>query len=425
MATRARLIALMGCLLAMAGVVHGAGFPPEGQPASEVGSPWTGCAAIHGPREAAVEEDPDTALALAECLMGKGKNGQALLLLQRLVSSQPSNAAAVEMLSRAGRSLGLAQGGAVTPRRSSRGRWSGWLAVAAGRDSNVNGLADHLRIPGHDSLDLGGNLNRLLDDAVDEELQPYLTRKESPFVGGSAGLLGVYSIAPTWELALSGAASVRLNSEAILYIPLQAQVSGALVKSFGPLTLNTGLKSMHRWLAIYPELSQQNWTLGAGLHVTRSIVLEAALDAGRNRYSLLEGLGAGLRTRTQGWRAGVRIEGVGLSLQIGAGTERGEGDIRDLDRNFNELSLTLSHGFDRMGRLTVGWATGKSDFTEYSSLLQGYRRDQTQSLFATLDYPLSANWHLMPRLTWDSNESNFSLATFSREQWMIELRRDF
>ena len=341
------------------------------------------------------------------------KNGLASLLLQRVVAKRPANPKAVEMLRRAELSLGLAQdtlGPATSPPRwSDKLRLAGWVAVEAGRDSNINSATDR------QSIDVPLLNYRSL------VLAPILIRKPSSFAGAHVGLVASYSLAPTWELALRGAASARYNSAEAAYFPHNYLASGVLTKYLGAVSVNAEFSSTQHWIAKYSLLEKQSAAIGAEFQVTPSVALSAAADTSRNRYEMF----GDIHTGGDGWFVGVRDGASGLSLQLGAGSERSSGAIRDLDRNFGGATLAWTHRFERAGRLTIGVSQARSDYTEFSRLFNAHRRDRARGLYASLDYPLSKDWHLTPRWARDRNDSNLPLVAFARNQWLLELRRDY
>ena len=360
-------------------------------------------------------ESGDAALAQADCYMKTGRNGLAALLLQRVLSEQPVNARAADMLRRAEHSMGL-----VRPEKgeevASPGvfaedklRLSGWVAIEAGHDSNLNSATARtsIEVPLLNYRSLA--------------LAPVLVQKQSSFAGVHGGLMANYSLTPGWELGLHGAVSARYNDAEVSYFPYNHLISGHLARHLGPVTVSVKMSNAQYNIARYSILEKQSASLGAEIQLTGSLSFNAAADSSKIQYPLY----GKLRTDSDGWSVGVRDSRIGISLQASGGAEKSGAAIRDLDRSFSSINLAWSHRYEHFGRVTIGANNARSDYTEFSQLFNTYRRDRVRGLHASLEYPLAKDWHLTPRWLRDRNDSNLQLAAFKRNQWMVELRRDF
>lgn len=355
----------------------------------------------------------ESEMELADCLIDSGKYGLAILLLQRVVARQPNDDKAVDRLRRVEQLLGLPQN--TQGERSPSPGWlddirhSGWLAITAGHDDNINSATANETI----SIPLL-NYRRL-------DLSAPLVRHESYFIGMHGGIKSAYAIAPTWDVTLLGAASLRLNAEEIAYAPHNYLASASLTKHLGAIALNVEVKGEWHWLAAYSILENKAVTGSVEIALSDSLTVKLAPESGRLHYPMFKGL----TTRDDGWSIGIRDRWTGLSFQTERGSERSTGLIHDLDRQYTRSTLSWERRFDKIGQMTIGMSSGRSDYTEFSRLFNTYRRDQTRHWFVALDYPLTKTWHVVPQFVETRNDSNLDLVSFVRTQWLAEFRRIF
>jgi hypothetical protein len=114
-------------------------------------------------------------------------------------------------------------------------------------------------------------------------------------------------------------------------------------------------------------------------------------------------------------------------LQLGAywGREASRNEIKDLDRNFDGMSIGWRYPISESSRLAIDASSGQSRYHQFSRLFATRRSDRQTDLSVAVQIRLSDGWSLTPRLLMERTRSSMALNQYRRSQYLAELRKDF
>ena len=381
------------------------------------GAAGTASARVCAAASAAVAESLDS----ARCLMAAGRPAEALLQLQRLVAADPGDAQARDLLQAALAGLRAEPGAYAVPsvagldprpwwRKSLLAVQAGaWLAFEAGHDSNINSATD---------LDV---VTVPLLNYRSLALDPLLFRHASPFVGVNGGLVFRKPLSSTLSLAARGLASMRYNSAQYSYLPHSYDLAVAFEQRLGAMLLEASAGKLQKRVAGHRIVDRE--TLALRLASPAGTRLQAAATAilAGNTYPLFDAV----RTRDDSVGVELADHGLGLVLTLRAGREAATGPIKDLDRRYTGYSLGWRQRFTWGGWSTLHFGETRSNYATFSPLFLAQRSDTAREVVVVYAHPLGQGWTLSPKAASERNASTLPLTTFRRNQWLLELKKEY
>lgn len=377
--------------------------------------PWTCWAAdnVQSPASPAGKSDWEIQRREASAAMDRGQWAQAFLLLQRLrlqLPDDPSVAADLETV------VVRLDGGTAARELIGPPWWrqimpglrpSAWLEAEVGHDSNINSATElaSIRLP-------VANQKPYAND-------PLLMAQPSDFIGINGGFGLRY---PTGPLALhvAGSGSARYNTDQYVYLPYDFGLVGGAEAALGPLRVGVDGVLTERWLARYHALDSRGVALRLGLPAVKGWRLQAATEAGHNRYAVL----AEFETRYQQDRIAIVHDGSGLTAALLQGGEQSLTAIKDMDHAFTGYAVGWQ-GVLGPGRLRLQLISRHHRYAAESPIFLVKRQDRYDSISLEYDWPLGGQWFLTPRLASEKNVSNIELTRYTRQQYLLAIRREF
>ena len=366
-------------------------------------------------------ESADGDIEVARCLVASGRSAEAILHLQRLVVNRPDDCAALELLRLA---LARANAGPMAHTASFPGNDS-WpsslerileatrhatrIGIAAGHDSNINSATaiDVVGIPvlNHRSL----------------VLNPLLVRRASSFTefNGEADLK--VPLSDSVEIGARAAAMARYNNSLYVYFPHSYFAALAVEKRFGSFSLDLAANYMQRRLAGYRIVERVSQEVTASGTPAPGLRLFVSLASARIKYPYF----ADLVTGDQSTSLRLTHTASGLEVAYRTARERSNSTIKDLDRDYSILALHWNKTLGSAGRIYLHVAETRSDYREFSALFLAQRFDRTRVLALAYEYRVGAGWALTPKLAVEHNASSIPIIAFRRNQWLLELSKEF
>lgn len=343
------------------------------------------------------------------CLMERGHTALAVLLLQQLLAADESNGEAAllleELLGRVAKSpaesLQAPRGESVTI--------AGWIAGEVGHDSNIN------RATSAKVIDIPLLNYRSLS------LPDLLVERPSGFAGLNGGATFRVPITQTLRASLQGQASLRGNFSELPYLPHNYLVAAQLDRDVGHISVGIAASAAQQWVAKFRLLERNAARVHAATHAAAGFGLALSTEWASNTYPLFDNLGT--RENTVELRASYRP----YNLQFGAywGQEASRNAIKDLDRNFDGMSIGWRYQITEFSRLAIDASSGQSRYRQFSRLFATRRSDRQTDLSVALQIRLSDGWSVTPRLMMERTRSSMALNQYRRTQYLAELRKDF
>ncbi len=363
----------------------------------------------------------DGAVAEARALLDGGQRAQALLLLQRMAAAAPEDCAVRDLLVRALRELQVDAAGYEMPATAQLGGrpwWSragsavqhaGWLALEAGRDSNINSAT------ARDTIELPLINYRSL------ALSPLLVRRASDYLGLEGGLAGARPLTPVLSLNAGVAGAARYNLAEAAYLPQSVNAWVGAEARFGAWRLSGAATVAQRRIGRFRLLDRQEVSLGVGVEASPGLEARIGVIHGSSKFPLFNGV----HTEDRAAEASVRHAASGLALSTRIGAERSGGEIRDLDRDFSAYAIEWTWAPRSDGLLRIGLGRIRSTYLVDSALFVARRQDKVSLLSLAYTWRFQPGWSLAPKVIVEQNDSNIPLIAFRRRQLALELRRDW
>lgn len=356
-----------------------------------------------------------------ECLLASQRPSAALLLTQRLLAVQPTDAKALALLADALAALNAEpatydfsdwQGAASRPLWRSllnSVQHAAWIGVEVGSDSNINSATSQDTIP----IPLLNYRSLTLD--------PLLTRRPSSFVGINAGAAFRKPLSASLAVGARGTVAARFNSAEYSYLPHSYQAEVSVTKYLGDTQLDAELGFAQDWIAGYRFTDRLGIAVRASTSLLQTWRAELSASGSQNRYPQFNGV----KTTQLKGSAGLTHGPSGLSGSVHYGEELAAGSIKDLDRRFTGFSLSGRWPLLERGTLVARFGMIRSEYLLPSPLFVTQRVDTANDIELAFTYRLSDHWFVTPRVIAEQNKSSIPVVSFKRHQGMVELRRSF
>lgn len=353
---------------------------------------------------------PTIAMTYIRCLIERGHEALAVLLLQQLLAADESNQDAALLLAE---QLGKArvpqpQPGSPVPRATSP-QITGWLAAEFGHDSNIN-RATSARI-----IDIPLLNYRSL------ELPALLIERRSSFAGLQGGATARMSLTQDLAASVHAQAGLRANFAEASYLPHNYIASVRVDYAVDPVVIGISATAAQQWLAKYRLLERRGLRAQVTTKTFAGIDVSVSAESAQNTYPLFENLG----TRENSVELRASYNPFGVYVGAYRGREASRGAIKDLDRDFDGFSAGWSYPLNEHWRLAIDVSSGRSAYTQFSRLFGTRRKDRQRDASIGLHIRLSDNWSVTPRLTLEQNDSSMTLNGYRRTQYLAELKRNF
>lgn len=295
-------------------------------------------------------------------------------------------------------------------------RFTGYVDVAAGRDSNVNNATVQAQV----YVPVFG---------FNVQLAPTSQRTPDTFASLGAGGELTYTLNTSTSLFVAGDARLRWNRSADTFAYNQYDVRAGVQHAFGAAkVLRVALTGQQY------ELDQRRYRTATGINAEwRQSLSDAAQlslfgvgyrmrykdDAQEPNDADLGMLGAGY---THVLNAARRAS---VSASLFAGYERDVGQRLDGDRKL--LGLRIGGQLAMGANLDVYAGVGyqPSDFQTRNIVFDVQRRDRQTDAAVGLAWRFDRAWTLRPQIAYTQNRSNVSIYTYDRYEVSLMLRRDF
>lgn len=356
---------------------------------------------------AALPETLPDLLEHARCAMRVGKSMLAFVALQRILALEPDNPEAGALWQEL-----LAQIAARAPAdETSPGApaWSGWVALEAGEDSNINS---------------GAGTNTIVTPHLNSRsltLNKLLVAQRSAFVGLNGGAEYARAVGRDTGIYASALAALRYNGSNYTYLPQNYTLALGAIHRIGGAQLAAELGTAQNWIAGYHLKSAQTLKLLGSTKLADTLHLTAFLESGRNRYPQYDGLG----TREEAQGLSLLHIPYNLRATLYTGREKANGAAKDLDRRYDGYTLAWVKRLDDAGTFKLAYGSSFHRYEAYSPLFLTYRNDRLEEFAAGYEHRLADDWKLIPKYLWETNYSNIPLTRHTRTQWLIEMRREF
>lgn len=290
-----------------------------------------------------------------------------------------------------------------------------WVALEAGRDSNINSASEltEIKIPALANLKM----------PVKSQL---LIETPSPYAGARAGFSLQYPLSVRDKLWLEGSGALRLNSSQIAYLPHRYSLAAGWRRQGDRLDYGVAAFWNDQWVSRFEALKEQGIAGEAALPVTATLDVFALADARESRYPQF------LDIRTSGQRLGLGLKGrwkgdAGrtFAVTVRSGPDRSTGEVHDLDRQSLEFSFSGTWRIAESHRLRGRLWSDSQQYDSISELFLVRRQDRTDGLALDWDIQVARGWMVTPKAAVERGVSNIPLYAFSRRQWGIELRREW
>lgn len=348
-------------------------------------------------------------LESVRCLMERGHTALAVLLLQQLLAADESNREAALLLEEL---LGVArspQAGSLPAPQGESSMIAGWIAGEVGHDSNIN------RATSAKVIDIPLLNYRSLS------LPDLLVERPSGFAGLNAGATIRVPITQALRASLQGQASLRGNFSELPYLPHNYLFAAQLDQDVGDISVGIAGSAAQQWVAKFRLLERNAARVHVATLAAATFGLALSTEWASNTYPLFDNLGT--RENTIELRASYRP----YNLQLGAywGREASRNEIKDLDRNFDGMSIGWRYPISESSRLAIDASSGQSRYQQFSRLFATRRSDRQTDLSVAVQIRLSDGWSLTPRLLMERTRSSMALNQYRRSQYLAELRKDF
>lgn len=353
-------------------------------------------------------ESVESLSRLARCAAAAGQEALAFLLARRAVSLRPDDQGLVELADTM-RSQASDAGMADGRLSEADPATVYWLSVSTGHDSNINGGSDAREI----ALPLLGNRRVSLNEL--------LIARRSSVVEASFGAVATYPINTLLSLRANGLGSLRYNVAEAAYLPHNYRAAIGLEASPAWGQIGVDLMSTQRWLARFHVVDERTLTTRISYFMATDLLAGAKLSRTARRYPYFDDY----RARRDDFGLGLAHLASGFQLTVTQGRQRGERERRELDSRGDGFAIDWNRQITPAYRLRVSWQETRDRYDLTSILFRTRREDKTQLQSVEIEHGLGGKWFLTPRYLREETRSNLALATMQREQWLLELRREF
>lgn len=288
---------------------------------------------------------------------------------------------------------------------------TGWVAVGAGYDSNINSMTDESRfyIP--------------KTQATYSTDTPLLRSAESTLLSFNVGKKNALLLGGGHQIFLSAQAGLRVYTEHMIYLPHQWQLGAGWEVNHPDMAYGVRFYTGHQWLLIYRAAEQQIAESYTRQKLSDHLNGEFVLRQRDSRYPYFTD--RVIQENTLRLSLSSSLSGLGGAIEVGESHANTGGT--EFARDVHSYQLFWQRRFGRHVLGTLGAITN-SHYRHISPLFLRRRKDVNTFAVVSLDTALKGDWfawRLISKLVWECNESNISLSDYARAQLLFEMRRGF
>lgn len=365
--------------------------------------------------------DATTVIEQTRLAIDQGRYADALLALQRIVALNPDLLNDPDFLRQIGllyRSAGHPAPEFLHPPQSAAppSCWAslapkGWVAISSGHDTNINSASNlvSLTIP---------RTNQIIPIE-----NPLLIQKKSLFAGLSGGLDLRYALSPQTRALFYGQVQSRYHFSENAYIPHNYYGAAALQHSFQSAEFTAGIAQTRQLVALHNLFESNSLTAQASYYMRPGISVTLGSELKKSRYPTFSP--ASINGKL--WRLGAMSLDDGVVIDYVTGREDTGGKAIELDKSYSGLMGAWNIPMDK-NQLNLYLAISRTNYANLSPAFLIKRMDRNLTMVAEYRYKLNGkwqDWYINSRLIGEKNDSNIALSSYSRQQLMLELLREF
>lgn len=343
----------------------------------------------------------------ARCALQQGYRAVALLALQRILVLDPENIEANKLHDELSRTR--SESSQETSSSPHVLLHKGWIALEAGQDSNINSgtSSAEIQTPYLNTRKL--SLNNLL------------VAQPSGFVGVSADTTLYYPWTNASYLYAGLQASARYNTSRYVHLPHNYGMSAGITNQSGRFRFSAELSASQNWLAGYKLLNAQTLKVQTRIAASEMFHLSLFATTGNNHYPQY----GNTTTTEKSYGMTASHLTTQVELTVFGGNESTTGTIRDLARRYDGFLIDYRLPLGRADNIDFRYSQSSHRHPEYSLLFLAYRQDLLKEFVMQYRHNLDKNWTISPRITLQDNASTIPLTRYRRNEYLLELRRNF